>query len=157
MSGGDDWKPAAEGDEDPVEIDVVPTPSVTPGDQAPVVMVIDDDSDIRNMLVRALGLTHTVYEASNGEEARTILETIPVPDAIICDVMMPQLDGLGLAKSLRQDNALKRVPILFLSAREGPLDVVAGINAGAKHYVTKPFKVADVVAKVKAMTERPKR
>jgi DNA-binding response OmpR family regulator len=158
MPDDDDWPtPAIGGDDEPVELDVVPLPSVTPGDMAPVVMVVDDDTEIRTMLVRALGLTHTVYEASNGEDARAMLEVIPVPDAIVCDVMMPKLDGLGLAKSLRKDNALKRVPILFLTAREGPLDVVAGINAGAKHYVTKPFKVVDVVAKVKAMTEKTRR
>ncbi|HEY4016680.1 MAG TPA: response regulator [Polyangiaceae bacterium] len=157
MPEKDDWPtPGLGGEDEPVEIDV-PLPSVTPGDLAPVVMVIDDDTEIRTMLVRALGLTHTVYEASNGEDARAMLDVIPVPDAIVCDVMMPKLDGLGLAKSLRQDNALRRVPILFLTAREGPLDVVAGINAGAKHYVTKPFKVADVVAKVKAMTEKTRR
>ena len=80
------------------------------------------------MLAALLGLTHTVYEASNGEDARAILDVIPVPDALVCDVMMPKLDGLGLAKSLRQDNALRRIPILFLTAREGPLDVVAGIG-----------------------------
>jgi DNA-binding response OmpR family regulator len=155
MSHVDDVPTATgEDDEIPVELDVVPAPSITPGDGSPVVMVVDDDADIRTMLVRALGLTHTVYEAGDGEEAREILQVIPVPDAIVCDVMMPRLDGLALAKHLRQDQALRRVPVLFLTARETPLDVIAGINAGAKHYVTKPFKVADVVAKVKAMTEK---
>jgi DNA-binding response OmpR family regulator len=157
MPGSSDGPtPAAEDDDDPVEveIDVVPSPSATPGEHAPIVLVVDDDADIRNMLVRAMGLTHTVYEAGDGQEAREILQVMPVPDAIVCDVMMPRLDGLGLAKSLRQDPVLRRVPVLFLTARETPLDVIAGINAGAKHYVTKPFKVADVVAKVKAMTEK---
>jgi CheY-like chemotaxis protein len=155
MSGIDD-PPEATGQDDeiPVELDVVPSPSITPGEGSPVVMVVDDDADIRMLLVRALGLTHTVYEAGDGEEARQALQVIPVPDAIVCDVMMPRLDGLALAKLLRQDPALRRVPVLFLTARETPLDVIAGINAGAKHYVTKPFKVADVVAKVKAMTEK---
>jgi CheY-like chemotaxis protein len=155
MSGIDD-PPEATGQDDeiPVELDVVPSPSITPGEGSPVVMVVDDDPDIRTLLVRALGLTHTVYEAADGQEARETLQVIPVPDAIVCDVMMPRLDGLALAKHLRQDPALRRVPVLFLTARETPLDVIAGINAGAKHYVTKPFKVADVVAKVKAMTEK---
>jgi DNA-binding response OmpR family regulator len=53
---------------------------------------------------------------------------------------------------LKRSPALERLPILFLTAKGAPLDLVAGINAGARHYVTKPFKVADVVAKVKAMT-----
>jgi DNA-binding response OmpR family regulator len=148
--GGDD------GDES-VELDVIPSPSASPGDSAPVVMVIDDDADIRALIVRALGATHTVYEAGDGEEARTMLGAMPAPDAIVCDIMMPRLDGLTLAQHLRKDKALKRVPILFLTARSAALDVIAGINVGARHYVTKPFKVADLVAKVTAMTSRSAR
>jgi DNA-binding response OmpR family regulator len=153
MQGGDGGGESSEGGEDEVlELDVVPSPSVTPSDTAPVVMVVDDDPDIRNLIVRALGITHTVYEARDGQEAREMLEAIPAPDAIVCDVMMPRLDGLALAKLLRQDAVLKRVPILFLTAREGALDVVAGLNAGARHYITKPFKVSDLVAKVSRLT-----
>jgi DNA-binding response OmpR family regulator len=135
----------------------VPSASVTPSDEAPVVVVVDDDADIRTMIVRALGVTHTVYEAVDGEDARVMLQAIPPPDAIVCDIMMPRLDGLSLAKLLRKDAVLKRVPILFLTARSGALDVVAGINAGARHYLTKPFKVAELVARVTAMTARTKR
>lgn len=145
------------GDGKAIDLGAVPSPSASPGGDAPVVMVIDDDPDIRAMIVRALGMSHTVYEASDGVEARTVLEVIPVPDAIVCDIMMPRLDGLTLAQHLRKDKELKRVPILFLTAKSGALDVIAGINVGARHYVTKPFKVADLIAKVKAMTARPVR
>ncbi|MBV9946351.1 MAG: response regulator [Myxococcales bacterium] len=159
MPGPDDFDgDAGNAGDDELELEVVPTPAVMPSEKAPVVMVVDDDPDIRNLIVRALGLTHTVYEARDGEEARTMLEAMPPPDAIVCDVMMPRLDGLSLAKLLRKDPVLKRVPILFLTAREGALDVVAGINAGARHYITKPFKVADLVSKVCRLTggsERP--
>jgi DNA-binding response OmpR family regulator len=141
---------------DSIELDV-PSPVASPSDSARVVVVVDDDSDIRAMLVRALGMTYTVYEARDGVEARELLDLIPAPDAIVCDIMMPRMDGLELAKSLRKDNALHRVPILFLTARGSPLDVVSGINAGARHYVTKPFKIAEVLAKVGAMTGGAKR
>jgi DNA-binding response OmpR family regulator len=130
-----------------------PRPSAKPSETAQVVVVVDDDPDIRAMLVKALGMTYTVYEARDGEEARGLLEALPVPDALVCDIMMPRLDGLALAKILRKVPGLERLPILFLTAKDSPLDLVAGINAGARHYVTKPFKVADVVAKVKAMTK----
>jgi len=118
-------------------------------------VVVDDDPDIRAMLVKALGATYTVYEARDGEEARGLFAALPPPDALVCDIMMPRLDGLALAAVLKKTPGLERLPILFLTAKDGPLDLVAGINAGARHYVTKPFKVADVVAKVKAMT-RPR-
>jgi CheY-like chemotaxis protein len=136
-----------------LELDV-PTPAASPGDEALVVVVVDDDPAIRNMLVRALGTKYTVYEADDGMTARQILELIPAPDALVCDIMMPRLDGLGLAKALRKDPSLQRVPILFLTARDSALDVVGGINAGARHYVTKPFKIADVLAKVAATTAK---
>jgi DNA-binding response OmpR family regulator len=129
-----------------------PRPSVTPRADAPVLFVVDDDPDIRAMLVKALGTDFTIYEARDGEEARGLFDALPPPQGLVCDVMMPRLDGLGLAKLLRKSPALERLPILFLTAKGAPLDLVAGINAGARHYVTKPFKVADVVAKVKSMT-----
>ncbi len=142
---------ALDADTEEVELDI-PAPAAMPSDTAPVVMVVDDDADIRAMLVRALGVTYTVYEARDGEEARQILQIIPTPDALVCDIMMPRLDGIGLAKALRKEPSLARMPILFLTAKGSPLDVVSGINAGARHYVTKPFKIADVLAKVAAMT-----
>jgi DNA-binding response OmpR family regulator len=145
-----------EDDSTPLEIDV-PEPSATPGPDAPVVLVADDDPDIRTMLVRALGSKYTVYEASDGEDARRVLEAIPTPDALVCDVMMPRLDGLQLVKGLRKNPAFSRLPVLFLTAKGAALDVVSGINAGARHYVTKPFKIADVLAKLQTMTKRPSR
>jgi DNA-binding response OmpR family regulator len=139
-----------------IEIDLAPEPSISPGADAPVLVVIDDDISIRQMLLHALGKKYTIYEAGDGQEAKEVLDAIPPPDAIICDVMMPRMDGVELAKRLRKDKVLARVPILFLTAKDGAMDVIAGINAGARHYVTKPFKIADVVAKVAHMTSRKK-
>jgi DNA-binding response OmpR family regulator len=134
-------------------VKVDPKPAARPSDAAQVVVVADDDNDIRSLLVKALGLSYTVYEAANGEQARQLLEALPSVDALVCDIMMPQLDGLSLARVMRLSAPLSKIPILFLTARGQPLDVVAGINVGARHYVTKPFKVVDVIAKVKAMTK----
>lgn len=131
-----------------------PVPVAIPAPDAPTILVVDDDDDIRAMLVRALGTTYTVYEARDGIEARAVLDRIAAPDAIVTDVMMPRLDGIAFAKLVRQDAGLQRVPILFLTARGSPVDVITGINAGARHYVTKPFKIADVLAKVAAMTRK---
>jgi DNA-binding response OmpR family regulator len=155
MAGPEDPKKHKETAES-IDLDV-PSPVASPGEGARVVVVVDDDSDIRAMLVRALGLTYTVYEARDGLEARELLDVLPAPDAIVCDIMMPRMDGLELAKSLRKDATLQRVPILFLTARGAALDVISGINAGARHYVTKPFKIAEVLAKVAAMTGGAKR
>jgi DNA-binding response OmpR family regulator len=144
-------------DDEEVELGLMPTPSISPGDSAPVLLVVDDDPTIRQMLVHALGRTYTIYEARDGQEAKEILDAIPAPHGIVCDVMMPRMDGVELAKLLRRDRVLQRVPILFLTAKGGAMDVIAGINAGARHYVTKPFKIADLVAKVASMTTHVKR
>ena len=112
MAGPDDPKKRKDAAE-PIDLDV-PSPAASPGESARVVVVVDDDSDIRAMLVRALGITYTVYEARDGLEARELLAVLPAPDAILCDIMMPRMDGLELAKSLRKDATLARVPILFL-------------------------------------------
>jgi DNA-binding response OmpR family regulator len=144
-------------DDEEVELGLMPTPSVSPSDSAPVLLVVDDDPSIRQMLVHALGRTYTIYEARDGQEAKEILDAIPAPDGIVCDVMMPRMDGVELAKLLRRDRILQRIPILFLTAKGGAMDVIAGINAGARHYVTKPFKIADLVAKVASMTSHVKR
>ena len=150
-SGGDD--------DEEIELDIgeAPTPVASPGEQAPVLLVVDDDPDIRTMLRHALGKTYTVYEAHDGQHAKEVLDIIPTPDGIVCDVMMPRLDGVELAKILRKDKVLQRIPILFLTAKGGAMDVIAGINAGARHYVTKPFKIAEVLSKVASMTARGKR
>jgi twitching motility two-component system response regulator PilG len=118
-------------------------------------MVIDDSNTIRRSAeIFLLQAGCTVILAEDGFDALCKI-TDHQPDMIFVDIMMPRLDGLGLAKILRKSPALERLPILFLTAKGGTLDMVAGINAGARHYVTKPFKVADVIAKVRAMT-RPK-
>jgi len=64
-------------------------------------------------------------------------------------VMMPGLDGLAVAKEVKKDANLKSVPIIFLTAKTAAPDVIKGIQVGARHYITKPFKIEDVLAKVK--------
>jgi DNA-binding response OmpR family regulator len=147
-------RPPPSSGKDEIELDLAPSPAVSPGESALVLLVVDDDPDIRAMLLLALGKIYTIYEARDGQEAKEMLDAIPAPDGIVCDVMMPRMDGIALAKVLRKDKVLQRVPILFLTAKGGAMDVVAGINAGARHYVTKPFKIADVVAKVALMTSK---
>lgn len=127
---------------------VAPPPSVAGAPEAHVVLVVEDDPSIRAMIVRALGLTYTVYEAEDGVAAAALLTKIPNPHAMICDVMMPRMDGLTLAKSLKKNPQLRSIPIVFLTAKDHALDVVQGINAGARHYIAKPFKMKDLLEKV---------
>jgi CheY-like chemotaxis protein len=117
---------------------------------AKTVMVVEDDPAIRDMLVRSLGLDYNVFEASDGQVALEMLVRLKqAPDLLILDVMMPRMDGLTLAGKLKTEpQHLRSVPIIFLTGRDSPKDVVQGINVGARHYLTKPFKIQDLLSKV---------
>jgi DNA-binding response OmpR family regulator len=111
-------------------------------------MVIEDDPALREMLVRSLGASYRVYQAGDGQEALEALGQLEPPDLIVVDVMMPRMDGLTLARALKGENRTKAIPIVFLTGLDSAKDVVQGINAGARHYLTKPFKIQDLMSKV---------
>ena len=101
---------------------------------------------MRTMVVRLLGTLGEVTQAQNGAEALAHLKAGGVADLIVTDVMMPQMDGLTLSRELKKDPALARIPILMLTAKSSPSSMIDGINAGARQYLTKPFKADDLLA-----------
>jgi len=114
------------------------------------ILVVDDDPAVRALIVHALRAKYDVYEAADGEAAmRVLVERIP--DLIVADVMMPHLDGFTMARTLKSLRETSRVPIIFLTARSDAMDVVDGINSGARHYMTKPFKVTELVGRVQKL------
>jgi len=112
------------------------------------VLVADDDAAISRLLERVLTREFDVVTASDGTGALALAKEIR-PQLLILDVMMPGMDGFELASKIRLVPELKNVPIIFLTARDGPLDTIKGIQAGARHYMTKPFKIDDLLGKVK--------
>ena len=112
------------------------------------VLVVEDDPDVRALLVRALLTRYAVVEAEDGVAAFELLKKGPPVDLVLCDVMMPKMNGYALSRLLKADAKLKAVPIIFLTARASAKDVITGINAGARHYIAKPFSVKDVLDKV---------
>lgn len=118
------------------------------------VLVVEDDRDVRRILIFTLGAIAEVREATNGVDAIGIIEAGFVPDVVVSDVMMPGMDGFALAQHLKEDPSLRAIPIVFLTARGTPKDMVCGIKAGAKHYVTKPFKTEDLKQKVERLLGR---
>lgn len=125
--------------------------STTPPSSKPPkkrVLVADDDPSISRLLERVLAREFDVVTTSDGLGALALATKIR-PQLMILDVMMPGLDGFQLAQRLRAVPELKNVPIIFLTARDGPLDTIKGIQAGARHYMTKPFKIDDLITRVK--------
>ena len=101
------------------------------------------------MLEKVLAPLYDVSVAHDGNTALALAGKPPRPALLLLDVMMPGLDGLGVAAEIRKSPELKAVPIIFLTAKTGATDVIKGIQSGARHYITKPFKIDDVLAKVK--------
>lgn len=109
------------------------------------------------MVSRLLGAVGDVTTASDGAEALQMLTSQPTaPDVVVTDLMMPRMDGLTLSRELKKHPHLARVPVVMLTAKSRPGDMVEGINAGARSYVTKPFKADELVVKVKKALGQPK-
>jgi CheY-like chemotaxis protein len=112
------------------------------------ILVVDDDAGVRATLVRALAGRYHVHQAADGAEAAELAARIPAPSLLVCDVVMPRLDGFTLAKVFKSHPLLRHVPIMFLTSRSGPNDMVRGIGLGARQYVLKPFNLSDLLAKI---------
>jgi len=116
------------------------------------VLVVDDERAVRDSLKRALELEgYAVGLASDGGEALEKVEAEP-PDAVILDVLMPGTDGLEVSRTLRRKGS--KVPILMLTARTQVEDRVEGLDAGADDYLTKPFALEELLARVRALLRR---
>jgi DNA-binding response OmpR family regulator len=116
------------------------------------VLLVEDDHDIAEPLARALG--REGYEVSAAGDGRVALEAVldAPPDLIILDIGLPGMNGLEVCRHVRLVHP--NMPILMLTARDGELETVAGLDAGADDYVTKPFRLAVLLARVRAMLRR---
>jgi two-component system OmpR family response regulator len=128
---------------------------VTLGDAAPRpcrVLVVDDEPNISALLSATLRLVaFDVRVAESGHGALVAVQEFE-PDLIVLDVMLPDLDGIEVARRLRA--AGHRVPVLFLTARDAVEDRILGLSAGADDYVTKPFSLEEVVLRIRAILRR---
>ena len=114
------------------------------------VLLVEDDPAISEPLARALGREgYEVLASSTGREALTNVEGA---DLVVLDLGLPDMDGLDVAREIRADGG--RVPILILTARTDEVDMVVGLDAGADDYVTKPFRLAELLARVRALLRR---
>lgn len=114
------------------------------------VVIADDSIVVRTLLRRQLEEHgHEVFEAVDGEDALAVCRA-QEPDVVLLDVEMPKLDGHGVLRALRADDALADTPVVFLTARTTTEDVVEGLRLGAHDYLRKPFEPAELLARVSA-------
>jgi two-component system, OmpR family, response regulator MprA len=117
------------------------------------ILIVDDERAVRESLRRALELEgYDIELAEDGAEALERLESEPEPDAMVLDVLMPRIDGLEVSRTLRRNGS--RLPILMLTARTQVEDRVEGLDAGADDYLTKPFALEELLARVRALLRR---
>jgi two-component system response regulator MprA len=117
------------------------------------ILVVDDERAVRDSLRRALELEgYDVELAADGEEALERLSSNGEPDAVILDILMPKMDGLEVCRRLRREG--HRLPVLMLTARDEVENRVSGLDAGADDYVTKPFALEELLARMRALLRR---
>jgi two-component system OmpR family response regulator len=122
----------------------------------PRILVVDDEEHITELLAMALGFQgFEVERAADGRQALDAAAGASPPDLIVLDVMLPDLDGFEVARRLRrEEGAVTRVPIIFLTARDATADKVEGLRLGSDDYVTKPFSIEELIERVKAVLRR---
>jgi DNA-binding response OmpR family regulator len=120
------------------------------------VLIVDDDPDIQRLV--SYNLSQAGFQVLSASTGRTALDSVQEqpPDLIILDIMMPDVDGMEVCRTLRQREDSRRIPIIMLTARSEEIDRVVGFELGADDYVMKPFSPRELVLRVKSIFRRVK-
>ena len=118
------------------------------------ILVVEDEPAIQELI--AVNLEHAGHHAIRAKDAESALDVVKsaLPDLLLIDWMLPGMSGVALARQLRQEERTRQIPIILLTARSAESDKIAGLEAGADDYVTKPFSPREVVARVRAVLRR---
>ena len=115
------------------------------------ILVVDDHRNVQTMLADFLsGQDYDVAVASDGREALQVVRTSP-PDLILLDIMMPTMDGFQFISHLRQES---NIPVIMITAKQQESDIVRGFDSGADDYVTKPFRLRELLGRIRAVLRR---
>jgi two-component system phosphate regulon response regulator PhoB len=118
------------------------------------VLVVEDEQDILDLISYNLYKEgYDVEGATSGEQALVLIKS-KIPDLILLDIMLPNISGLNVCKILKSDAQTQNIPIIMLTAKGEEVDIIAGLEAGASDYMTKPFSPKILIARVKAMLRR---
>jgi len=125
-------------------------------DKRSKILLVDDEIDTLLPLKRSLEVEdYIVVGAGNGPEALIKAKT-EIPDIILLDLMMPEMDGYEVCEKLKKDPVTKNIPVIILTAKDAVRDKVKGLDIGADDYVTKPFNLNELKARVKSVLRRAK-
>ena len=118
------------------------------------ILIIEDNRDVRENTADILELEG--YEVASAENGLTGVERAKelLPDIIVCDIMMPELDGYGVLEELNKDSQTSSIPFIFLTAKTEKTDMRKGMNLGADDYLTKPFHFEELLSRINALSRR---
>lgn len=139
-----------------LELSDIDTTTVSSDDEKPLMLLIDDNSDIRSMIRELLADLYRIIEAPNGKEGLRMASKY-VPDLIICDVMMPVMDGLEFCRRIKQEITTSHIPVLMLTACTMDEQRTEGYESGADGYLAKPFNSRMLIMRCRNLIENRKR
>lgn len=118
------------------------------------ILVVEDEQDIADLIAFNLEQEgYRVESVSSGEDGLSRAKSA-LPDLIVLDIMLPEMNGLDVCRALRSDRTTQSIPIIMLTARDEEIDVVTGLEVGADDYITKPFSPKVLVARIRAVLRR---
>jgi len=118
------------------------------------ILAVDDDGQVLRSVKRVLeSAGFEVHTATNGPEALAMIAH-QRPDLVVLDIIMPEMDGIEVCRRIRADPFTARLPILFLTAKGRPTDIAEGLDAGGDDFLTKPFEVVELPARIRALLRR---
>ncbi|OGU84983.1 MAG: hypothetical protein A2W11_14010 [Ignavibacteria bacterium RBG_16_35_7] len=125
----------------------------------PLLMIVEDNSDVRNYIKDNLNKDYRILEAIDGEDGwnKSIESSSGGPDLIVSDVMMPKMDGFKLCEKLKSDERTSHIPVILLTAKAASSDKIEGFEIGADDYIMKPFEPDELRARIKNLIEQRKR
>ncbi len=122
----------------------------------PLLLIIEDNYDVRKYIKNILSSYYKIVEASNGKEGLN-RSSDEIPDLIISDIMMPEMDGINLCRTLKSGTRTSHIPIILLTARTSLKDKIEGLETGADDYIVKPFEAQELIARIKNLLEQRER
>ena len=127
--------------------DGLPETTLSAGPDAPLILIVEDNADVREYLRSHLGSNYRLVEAEDGEAGLAATREHR-PDLIISDIMMPRMDGYEMCRLIKKNEDLRHIPVIMLTAKAGEHDTVEGLQSGADDYMAKPFSVTELEARV---------